>query len=189
MFTFAFVTGVKRGWLDAATYGPAARRAWIGLVDISTPTATSRTFARAPANGSFPRRRRGILPRSPAAERYRIPDLRSAARPRADPLDGGGAGPAQLVIAPAGPPWAQELPLGGIMRRQVCLLLPVALMATPVVAQQLGTKVMGGLGIDAGTQGPLGLFVLDRALQFTADKARGRDGAVVPIQGLDILAR
>jgi unsaturated rhamnogalacturonyl hydrolase len=32
MFAFALVTGVKRGWLDAATYGPAARRAWLGLV-------------------------------------------------------------------------------------------------------------------------------------------------------------
>ncbi len=32
MFTFAMVTGVKRGWLDAATYGPAARRAWLALV-------------------------------------------------------------------------------------------------------------------------------------------------------------
>jgi rhamnogalacturonyl hydrolase YesR len=32
MFTFAFVTGVKRGWLDATAYGPAARRAWLGLV-------------------------------------------------------------------------------------------------------------------------------------------------------------
>ena len=32
MFTFALVTGVKRGWLNAATYAPAARRAWIGLV-------------------------------------------------------------------------------------------------------------------------------------------------------------
>ena len=32
MFTFAIVTGVKRGWLNAATYAPAARRAWIGLV-------------------------------------------------------------------------------------------------------------------------------------------------------------
>jgi rhamnogalacturonyl hydrolase YesR len=31
MFTFAFVTGVRRGWLDASTYGPAARRAWLGL--------------------------------------------------------------------------------------------------------------------------------------------------------------
>lgn len=32
MFTFAFITGVKEGWLDADTYGPAARKAWLGLV-------------------------------------------------------------------------------------------------------------------------------------------------------------
>jgi unsaturated rhamnogalacturonyl hydrolase len=33
MFTVAFVTGVKEGWLDAATYGPAARKAWLALTD------------------------------------------------------------------------------------------------------------------------------------------------------------
>ncbi|MBO9639473.1 MAG: glycoside hydrolase family 88 protein, partial [Siphonobacter aquaeclarae] len=32
MFTFAFVTGVKEGWLDAKTYGPAARKAWLRLI-------------------------------------------------------------------------------------------------------------------------------------------------------------
>ena len=32
MFTFAMVTGVKNGWLPAKTYGPAARKAWLGLV-------------------------------------------------------------------------------------------------------------------------------------------------------------
>jgi rhamnogalacturonyl hydrolase YesR/catechol 2,3-dioxygenase-like lactoylglutathione lyase family enzyme len=32
MFTFAMVTGVKNGWLDTATYGPAARKAWLALV-------------------------------------------------------------------------------------------------------------------------------------------------------------
>jgi rhamnogalacturonyl hydrolase YesR len=32
MFSFAMITGVKNGWLDAALYGPAARRAWIGVV-------------------------------------------------------------------------------------------------------------------------------------------------------------
>ena len=32
MFASAMVTGVKNGWLEAATYGPAARRAWLGLV-------------------------------------------------------------------------------------------------------------------------------------------------------------
>lgn len=31
MFTFAFVTGVKEGWLDAASYGRAARKAWLAL--------------------------------------------------------------------------------------------------------------------------------------------------------------
>jgi rhamnogalacturonyl hydrolase YesR len=32
MFAFAMVTGVKCGWLDAGTYGPAARKSWLGLV-------------------------------------------------------------------------------------------------------------------------------------------------------------
>jgi len=31
MFTFAMIAGVKHGWLDAAAYGPAARKAWIGV--------------------------------------------------------------------------------------------------------------------------------------------------------------
>ena len=36
MFTFAMITGVKNGWLDASVYGPAARKGWIavaGFVD------------------------------------------------------------------------------------------------------------------------------------------------------------
>jgi rhamnogalacturonyl hydrolase YesR len=32
MFSFALITGVKHGWLDAATYSPAARRGWIAVV-------------------------------------------------------------------------------------------------------------------------------------------------------------
>jgi unsaturated rhamnogalacturonyl hydrolase len=32
MFTYAFITGVKEGWLDAGKYGPAARRAWLSLI-------------------------------------------------------------------------------------------------------------------------------------------------------------
>jgi rhamnogalacturonyl hydrolase YesR len=31
MFSFALITGVKHGWLDAAAYAPAARRAWIAV--------------------------------------------------------------------------------------------------------------------------------------------------------------
>ena len=32
MFAFALITGVKNGWLDAHTYGPAACKAWLALV-------------------------------------------------------------------------------------------------------------------------------------------------------------
>jgi rhamnogalacturonyl hydrolase YesR len=37
MFTFAMVTGVKNGWLDRKSYGPAARKAWLGLVSYIDP--------------------------------------------------------------------------------------------------------------------------------------------------------
>jgi len=33
MFAYAFITGVKNGWLPAARYGTAARAAWLGVVD------------------------------------------------------------------------------------------------------------------------------------------------------------
>ena len=32
MFTFAMITGVRNGWLDEKTYGPAARKGWLALV-------------------------------------------------------------------------------------------------------------------------------------------------------------
>lgn len=31
MFTYAMITGVKNGWLDAASYGPSARKGWIAV--------------------------------------------------------------------------------------------------------------------------------------------------------------
>jgi len=37
MFTYAFVTGVKNGWLAEDRYGPAARKGWIALVGYLTP--------------------------------------------------------------------------------------------------------------------------------------------------------
>jgi rhamnogalacturonyl hydrolase YesR len=32
MFTYAFIVGMKQGWLDAGEYAPAARKAWMALV-------------------------------------------------------------------------------------------------------------------------------------------------------------
>jgi rhamnogalacturonyl hydrolase YesR len=42
MFTFAFISGVKNGWLDAKTYGPAARKAWLALVGYLNPDGNLR---------------------------------------------------------------------------------------------------------------------------------------------------
>ena len=33
MFAYAMIKGVKKGWLDASVYAPAARKAWIALVE------------------------------------------------------------------------------------------------------------------------------------------------------------
>jgi rhamnogalacturonyl hydrolase YesR len=42
MFTFAFISGVKNGWLDAGTYGPAARKGWLALQKYLEPNADIR---------------------------------------------------------------------------------------------------------------------------------------------------
>jgi len=42
MFAFALVTGVKSGWLDSESYGPAARRAWLGLISHLNPDGNLR---------------------------------------------------------------------------------------------------------------------------------------------------
>lgn len=42
MFTFAFITGVKQGWLDESTYGPAAKKAWLKLITYLNENADIR---------------------------------------------------------------------------------------------------------------------------------------------------
>jgi rhamnogalacturonyl hydrolase YesR len=42
MFTFAMITGVKKGWLDHKTYGRAARKGWLGLVSYLDSNADLR---------------------------------------------------------------------------------------------------------------------------------------------------
>lgn len=34
MFLYAFIKGVRKGWLDSDLYGPVVRKGWIGLVDL-----------------------------------------------------------------------------------------------------------------------------------------------------------
>ena len=57
----------------------------------------------------------------------------------------------------------------------------------PAPAQQdIGHKILGGVGIDAGVQSQPGLYIASRIVRYGATQLRNRDGAVVPLQGLDL---
>lgn len=66
-------------------------------------------------------------------------------------------------------------------------LLVSALATAPgAPAQDLGHKLLGGIGIDAGVQPEPGLYLIDRVVRYDADQLRDRNGNLVPIRGLDI---
>ena len=52
MFAYAMITGVKNGWLDTTTYGPAARRAWLALVGQLDENANVRHICVGTGKGS-----------------------------------------------------------------------------------------------------------------------------------------
>jgi hypothetical protein len=60
--------------------------------------------------------------------------------------------------------------------------------ASTLDAQQLGYKLLGSAGINAGVQPPAGLALIDNLLHYSSTELRGRNGEVVPIDGLDISA-
>ena len=66
--------------------------------------------------------------------------------------------------------------------------IAVLCSATMAHAQQLGYKLLGSAGIDAGFQPPAGFAIIDRVLHYGATEIRGRHGEIVPIDGLDINA-
>ena len=66
MFAFAMVTGVQHGWLDEATYGPAARKAWLGLREVHRRRRQHQQRLRGDEQGPD----RPVLPR-PAAQHRR----------------------------------------------------------------------------------------------------------------------
>jgi hypothetical protein len=68
------------------------------------------------------------------------------------------------------------------------VILLVALASRPADAQQLGYKLLGSLGIDAGTQPPPGLAFVDQSIRFGSSQLLDRQGNVVPIDGLRIAA-
>jgi hypothetical protein len=72
----------------------------------------------------------------------------------------------------------------------VVLLGALLCSAPPVFAQQqLGQKVLGGVGINAGVQSEPGLFIIDRFLSYGTHTIKDRAGNEVPVPGLDVDAR
>jgi hypothetical protein len=63
------------------------------------------------------------------------------------------------------------------------LLLPAA---AAVAEGDLGHKILGAVGLDAGTQPDQGVYAGDRFIYFSADRLRNRRGGPVPVKGLDI---
>ena len=49
MFTFAMITGVKKGWLDKKTYGRASRKGWLGLISYLEPNGDLRNVCQGTA--------------------------------------------------------------------------------------------------------------------------------------------
>jgi len=68
------------------------------------------------------------------------------------------------------------------------LLGALALPFRPTSAQQLGYKLLGSAGIDAGVQPPPGLAIVSQTLHYDASELRDRQGNVVPIDGLSMKA-
>jgi hypothetical protein len=66
------------------------------------------------------------------------------------------------------------------------LLAAAHLTAGDAQAQNLGHKLLGGVGIDAGVQPERGFYLIDRFVRYDASQLRDRNGALVPIRGLDI---
>ncbi len=77
---------------------------------------------------------------------------------------------------------------GRVCLRSCALLGALAVAPRPAAAQQLGYKLLGSAGIDAGAQPPPGLALIVQALHFGSSEIRDRQGNVVPIDGLTISA-
>lgn len=70
------------------------------------------------------------------------------------------------------------------------LLVGVLLPGKAAKAQDLGHRLLGTLGLDAGAQTEPGLYVGDRIVYYHANRARDRAGNLLPLEGfaLDALA-
>src|SRR6476660_7901401 len=69
----------------------------------------------------------------------------------------------------------------------VAVCVALLLMATPAVAQDLGHKLPGLLGLDAARIPEPGLYLVDRLARYEADELRDRDGHLIPTAPFNLL--
>ena len=65
-------------------------------------------------------------------------------------------------------------------------LVAFLLLRTSAHAQDLGHKIPGGVGVDAGAQGPAGLYVADRLFYYAAERLVDCTGAPLPVEGFEL---
>jgi hypothetical protein len=63
------------------------------------------------------------------------------------------------------------------------------LAADRVDAQDLGHKLPGLIGLEAGRVPPPGLYLIDRVVSYEADELRDRRGTLIPVADLQLLGR
>ena len=56
-------------------------------------------------------------------------------------------------------------------------------------AQDLGHKLPGLIGLEAGKVPPPGLYLIDRLVSYEADELRDRNGTLIPVPDLQLLGR
>ena len=70
-----------------------------------------------------------------------------------------------------------------------CCVLIIALLvlSSAVMADgDLGHKILGAVGLDAGNQPGEGVYAGDRFIYFSADRLRDRHGGLAPVKGFDM---
>jgi hypothetical protein len=67
------------------------------------------------------------------------------------------------------------------MHRSLGVLIALVLTAGPAMAQQLGHKIMGSLGLYAGTQPDAGLYALNQFASYGSDDIYDRYGQRIPV--------
>jgi hypothetical protein len=68
---------------------------------------------------------------------------------------------------------------------RLALVIVVLLCAAPAGAQELGNKILGTLGLLAGSQPGKGLYIADRFLRYSSSELIDRNGHRIPV-GLDL---